>query len=52
MALAAINITIGQSLGDGAYSSVIKGASVPSFAAVTADAATVEIGRASCRERV
>lgn len=41
MALAAINITIGQSLGDGAYSSVIKGASVPNISAVTTDATTV-----------
>lgn len=41
MALAAVNITIGASLGGGAYGSSVKGGSVPSFATVTTDMATV-----------
>lgn len=41
MALAAINITIGQSLGGGNYSSSVKGASVPNFSVVTTDTATL-----------
>lgn len=40
MALAAVNITIGQSLGGGRYSSSIKGGSAPDFATVTTDMAT------------
>lgn len=41
MALAAVKITIGQSLGGGAYSASIKGGSVPGLAAVVADTATL-----------
>lgn len=41
MSLAAVNVTIGQSLGGGAYSSSVKGGSVPNFATVTTDMATV-----------
>lgn len=41
MALAAVNITVGQALGDGHYSSVIKGGSAPNFSAVTTDVATL-----------
>lgn len=41
MALAAVNITVGQSLGGGLYSSAIKGGSIPNFSAVTADVATL-----------
>ena len=44
MALAAVNITVGQSLGDGKYSSAIKSASVPvltTLATVATDIATV-----------
>jgi len=41
MALAAVNITLGQSLGDGRYSVAVKGGSVPDFATVTTDVATL-----------
>lgn len=41
MALAAVNITVGQSLGGGQYSTTVKGASVPDFATGTTDLATV-----------
>lgn len=41
MALAAVNVTIGQSLGGGGYSSSIKSGSAPDFATVTTDMATV-----------
>lgn len=41
MALAAVNVTIGQSLGGGAYSSSVKGGSIPVFAATTSVAADV-----------
>ncbi len=47
MALAAVNITVGQSLGDGRYSSVTKGGSIPNFASVTADVATLVADGAS-----
>ena len=47
MALAAVNITIGQSLGGGVYNSSVKGGSVPSFATVTTDMATVSADVAS-----
>lgn len=41
MALAAVNITIGQSLGGGRYSSSLKGGSAPDFATVTTNVATL-----------
>ncbi len=41
MALAAVNITVGQSLGDGRYNSSIKGGATPDFATATTDMATV-----------
>lgn len=41
MALAAINVTIGQSLGGGAYSSSVKSNSVPDFSGATTDLSTV-----------
>jgi len=47
MALAAVNITVGQSLGGGAYSSSVKGGSIPNFATVTADVATLVADGAS-----
>jgi len=47
MALAAVNITIGQSLGGGAYSSTIKRGSAPNFTSVTADVATLVADGAS-----
>lgn len=47
MALAAVNLTIGQSLGDGRYGVTAKGASAPDFATVTADIATLVADGAS-----
>lgn len=47
MALAAVNVTIGQSLGGGAYSSSVKGGSAPDFATVTTDVATLVADGAS-----
>lgn len=47
MALAAVNITVGQSIGGGAYNSSVKGGSIPGFAAVTADVATLVADGAS-----
>lgn len=47
MALAAVNLTIGQSLGDGRYSASIKGGSIPNFSAVTTDVATLVADAAS-----
>ena len=47
MALAAVKITVGQSLGGGAYSSSVKGASVPDLATVVADTATLVADGAS-----
>lgn len=41
MALAAVKITIGQSLGGGGYSSTIKGGSVPPLSSVVTDTATL-----------
>lgn len=47
MALAAVKITVGQSLGDGNYSSTVKGASVPPLSAVVSDTATLVADGAS-----
>jgi hypothetical protein len=47
MALAAIKLTVRQSLGDGAYSVVTKGGSVPSIAAVVTDTTTLVADAAS-----
>ena len=47
MSLKAVNITIGTDLGGGAFSSSIKGASVPDFATVTTDVATLVADGAS-----
>lgn len=41
MALAAIKVTIGQSLGGGQYNASIGAGTVPDFATVTADVATL-----------
>jgi hypothetical protein len=47
MALAAVNITIGQALGSGRYSSSVKGGSVPDIATVTTNVATLVADGAS-----
>lgn len=41
MALAAVKITVGQSLGGGGYSLSIKGGSAPNISAVVSDTATL-----------
>lgn len=47
MALAAVNITIGQSLGSGRYVATPKGGSAPDFATVTTNVATLVADAAS-----
>lgn len=47
MALAAVKVTVGQSLGDGRYSSVVKGGAVPGLTTVSANIATLVADGAS-----
>lgn len=47
MALAAVNIAVGQSLGDGRHATTPKGASAPSVATVVANTATLVADGAS-----
>lgn len=47
MALAAVNITIGTAFANGSYGPSVKGGAAPSFAAVTADVATLVADGAS-----
>lgn len=47
MALAAVKLTVLQSLGNGAYSVTTKGGSVPNIAAVVTDTATLVADGAS-----
>lgn len=46
MALAAIKLTVGQSLGDGRYGTVIKGASVPAVSTTQTDVAAAKTAAA------
>lgn len=47
MALAAVKITLGGSLGGGVFGTTIKGSSVPDFTTVTANVATLVADGAS-----
>lgn len=47
MALAAVKLTVGQSLGDGRYSTAVKGGSVPNLTAVSTDVSTLVADGAS-----